>query len=110
MKSATSNSEVLLAQFILFMEELFAGKLRRTQFRRWEIDLLLDIESSELRGSAKHKVLRDYRDAVQAELESGAIRVLRFTEYLQSQETGSVKRKPAVRAVRKRTRRKTGTH
>jgi hypothetical protein len=79
--------DALLASFNLLMEELFQGEMRRGKFQAWEIEILLDIESCDLRGSAKRRVLREYQDAVQTGLEKGARLPLKFSDYLEVRDT-----------------------
>jgi hypothetical protein len=94
------DSDATLAQFNLLMAELLLGGMRRGGFRPWEIEIILDIESCKLRGSAKPEVLREYQNAVQAELEKGARLPLRFSEYLERREGNRTQHKPAKGACR----------
>ncbi len=84
-----------LAQFNLLMEELLRGGLARTTYRPWEIAILLDLEACRLRGAAKMRALREYQDAVQAELEAGAAEPTPFAVFLE-RRMGIVVRKPAA--------------
>jgi hypothetical protein len=88
------NSEAILAQFSLLMGELLRGGMHRSKFRPWEIDLLLDIESCTLRGSVKRKLLTEYHNAVQAQLQEGADLPFRFSEYLEQRELNRIQRMP----------------
>ncbi len=80
--SESPDSDDIAAQFKLLMSEVLQGDLRRSKFRSWEIDILLDIESCELRGSAKREVIEAYQKTAQAGLQKGAPFPLRFSEYL----------------------------
>jgi hypothetical protein len=75
----------MLDQFNVLMGEVLKTGLRRARFRPWEIGILLDIEACKLRGAARHKALRDYQDAVQAEFEKGARLPRKFSEFLERQ-------------------------
>lgn len=92
------DKDASLAQFNTLMRELLQGGTHRGKFRPWEIDILLDIESCKHCSSAK--TLFEYQNAVQAELEKGACLPLRFSEYMERQETNRTRRKPAKGASR----------
>jgi hypothetical protein len=94
------DSDAILAQFNLLMDELLRGGLRRGRFQAWEMDILLDIESCPLGGAAKREVLGEYQSAVQAELEKGAPLPLRFSEYWERRGASTTQRKPAKKVSR----------
>jgi len=81
-----SDSDCILGQFNLLMRELLQGGAARSNFRPWEIAILLDIESSNLSGSAMRQVLQEYQNAVCAELQKGGQLPLRLSEYLEHRE------------------------
>ncbi len=58
--------------------------MQRNTFRPWEVDLLLDIESCNLRESSKRETLRRYQKAVQRHMEKGARLPLKLSEYLEA--------------------------
>ena len=89
------DSEAVLAQFNRLIQELLRGSLNRNTFRPWEIDLLLDIESCDLKPGTKRETLRRYQKAVQRHMEKGAQLPLRLSEYLDSSKT----RKPDASAL-----------
>lgn len=78
------DSEVLLAQFNRLMTELLRGNMNRNTFQPWEIELLLDIESCQLRDSAKRETLRRYQKAVQKDMERGATGAMKLSSYLEN--------------------------
>ena len=80
------DSETVLAQFNRLMQELLRGTMNRNTFRPWEIDVLLDIESCELKESGKREILRRYQKAVQRHMERGARLPLKLSEYLDAQK------------------------
>ena len=88
------DSNAVLVQFNLLMGELLQGGMHRGKFRPWEIDLLLDIESCMLRGSDKRKLLFEYHNAVQAQLQEGADLPFRLSEYLEQWELNRIQRMP----------------
>ncbi len=94
------DSDAILDQFNFLMEELLRGSLRRSKFRPWEIDILLDLESCNLSGSAKLEALCEYQSVVQAHLAEGAHLPPRFSEYLERREATRTPRKPAKKVSR----------
>ena len=76
------NSETVLAQFNRLIQELLRGNMQRNTFRPWEIEILLDIESCNLREVNKRDTLRRYQKAVQRHMEKGARLPLKLSEYL----------------------------
>jgi hypothetical protein len=81
------DSDAVLAQFNRLIQELLRGRLQRNTFRPWEVDLLLDIEACNLRGSARRETLRRYQRAVQRHMEKGAPLPLKLSEYLEAVKT-----------------------
>lgn len=78
------DSDAVLAQFNRLMQELLRGNMHRNTFRPWEIELLLDIESCNLRESSKRDTLRRYQKAVQRQMENGARLPAKLSEYLEA--------------------------
>ena len=80
------DSETVLAQFNRLVGELLKGSVNRNTFRRWEIDVLLDIEMCNMRDSNKRETLRRYQKANQRHMEKGARLPLKLSEYLEAQK------------------------
>jgi hypothetical protein len=78
------DSDAVLAQFNRLIQELLRGNMQRNTFRPWEVELLLDIESCNLRESSKRETLRRYQKAVQRHMEKGARLPLKLSEYLEA--------------------------
>jgi hypothetical protein len=78
------DSDAVLAQFNRLIQELLRGNMHRNTFRPWEIELLLDIESCNLREASKRETLRRYQKAVQRHMEKGARLPLKLSEYLEA--------------------------
>jgi hypothetical protein len=78
------DSETVLAQFNRLIQELLRGNIQRNTFRPWEIEILLDIESCNLREVNKRDTLRRYQKAVQRHMEKGARLPLKLSEYLEA--------------------------
>ena len=94
MHDSLPDSDTVLAQFNRLIQELLRGNMHRNTFRPWEIELLLDIESCNLREASKRETLRRYQKAVQRHMEKGARLPLKLSEYLEA-----VKTKRAAQAV-----------
>src|ERR1700739_4349963 len=78
------DSESVCAQFNRLIQELLRGNMHRNTFRPWEIELLLDIESCNLREASKRETLRRYQKAVQRHMAKGARLPLKLSEYLEA--------------------------
>jgi hypothetical protein len=84
MHDSLPDSDAVLAQFNRLLQELLRGNMHRNTFRPWEIELLLDIESCNLREASKRETLRRYQKAVQRQMEKGARLPLKLSEYLEA--------------------------
>jgi hypothetical protein len=84
MHDSLPDSDAVLAQFNRLLQELLRGNMHRNTFRPWEIELLLDIESCNLREASKKETLRRYQKAVQRHMEKGARLPLKLSEYLEA--------------------------
>jgi len=78
------DSEAILTQFNRLMNDLLKGKLVRNTFRPWEIEILLDIETCELRDGQKRETLRRYQKAVQRQMEKGSAVPMKLSDYLEA--------------------------
>src|SRR6202163_3013625 len=87
MPESLPDSDAVLAQFNRLIQELLRGNMHRNTFRPWEVELLLDIESCNLRESSKRETLRRYQKAVQRHMEKGARLPLKLSEYLEQVKT-----------------------
>ncbi len=76
------EAELILYRFNRLMRELLNGTMKRNTFQPWEIELLLDIEACKLKGPARWQILRQYQRAVQRDMEDGAARPMKLSEYL----------------------------
>lgn len=76
------DSDTILNQFNRLMNELLRGKLVRNTFRPWEIEILLDIQTCDLRDGQKRETLRRYQRAVQRQMEKGAKEPMKLSAYL----------------------------
>jgi hypothetical protein len=83
MHDSLPDSDTVLAQFNRLIQELLRGNIHRNTFRPWEIEVLLDIESCNLREASKRETLRRYQKAVQRHMDKGARLPLKLSEYLE---------------------------
>lgn len=96
------DPEVLLAQFNRLMTELIRGEIQRNDFRPWEIQLLLDVQSCQLRPAARRATLARYQRAVQRAMESGAIaKPFKLSEFLKGYRVQSRPAEPSAAAPEK---------
>ena len=92
----TIDSEARLNRFNRLMQELIRGTMTRNTFQPWEIQILLDIETCQLREPVKRETLRRYQKAVQRAMEKGAPLPFCLSEYLNGKkgaaaQTASIK-------------------
>jgi hypothetical protein len=87
MIDVVQDSEIMLAQFNRLVQELLRGSMSRNCFRPWEIEILLDIESCQLRESNKRDTLKRYQKAVQRQVDKGATNLMKLSEFLESQRS-----------------------
>jgi hypothetical protein len=81
------------------MDEVLRTGLRRARLERWEMEILLAIESCPLSGAAKRTALLEYQNAVEAQLEAGAEVPTPFTDFLARRESPEAARKPMHNAT-----------
>jgi hypothetical protein len=78
------DADTILAQFNRLIQELLRGNMNRNTFRPWEIDILLDIEACHVRDATRRETLRRYQRAVKRQMEKGAGKPMKLSEYLES--------------------------
>ncbi|MEQ1883667.1 MAG: hypothetical protein ABL967_01295 [Bryobacteraceae bacterium] len=94
MYDSLPDSEAVLAQFNRLIQELLRGNMVRNTFRPWEVELLLDIETCNLKESTKRETLRRYQRAAQKHLEKGARLPMKLSEYLENLKNKKTRNKP----------------
>ena len=75
-----------LNRFRRLMGELTKGETTRNSFEPWEIELLLDFDACYLPPRRRQELLRQYRRAVERQLQSGPGPPLKLSEFLQLRE------------------------
>jgi hypothetical protein len=83
MHDVTLDVEVRLNQFNKLIQELLRGTMSRNCFQAWEIEILLDIEGCNLKDGSRRETLKRYQKAVQRDVEKGAQKLLKLSEYLE---------------------------
>ena len=78
------DTDEILRRFNRLIRELLLGRASRETFQRWEVELLLDIHSCQIKESAREGVLRRYQQAVQRQVERGDTAPMRLSEFLAS--------------------------
>jgi hypothetical protein len=91
--------EFLLPQFNRLINELLRGSMNRNTFQPWEIALLLDIETCNLKDSNRREVLRRYQKAAQRQIEAGAQSILKLSEYLEKNRSRRVRQAAPAASV-----------
>ncbi len=81
------DNEPVLHQFDKLISELLRGSVTRNTFRRWEIDILLDIDACNL-SNARRETIRRYQKAVNRAMAKGAQMPFKLSEYLNLQNSG----------------------
>jgi len=68
--------------FLQLVQELIGGVIRRHTFTQWELELLLDLQTSRIRKSSRPDVLRRYLRTVQLQNNQGALTPPRLSSFL----------------------------
>jgi hypothetical protein len=78
------DNDAVLTQFNCLIEEVIRGRLNRSRFRPWEIEILVDMVSCNLPAASQWvNILRAYQNFVQRRLREGARVPLKLSEYLE---------------------------
>ena len=81
------DRELMLSRFRRLIAELLRGRVSRTLFHQWEIELLIDIEKCQIDLKRRLATLRRYERAVTRQLESGPGPPMKLSEFLQRKRT-----------------------
>jgi hypothetical protein len=74
--------EQRLTQLDRLIADLIAGRFRTTTFQPWEVELLLDIQSSSAGRANRKELLRRYQRAAHRWYFRGGRTLLLFSDYL----------------------------
>lgn len=75
--------EIMLNRFNRLIAEVMEGRCRRNSFLPWELDILLDMENCQLDRRRRLEILRQYRRAVQRQMEKGPGPPMKLSTFLQ---------------------------
>jgi hypothetical protein len=75
--------EIMLNRFNRLMAEVMDGSCRRNSFLPWELEILMDMENCQLERRRRMEILRQYRRAVQRQMEKGPGPPMKLSEFLQ---------------------------
>jgi hypothetical protein len=88
-----------LAAFTELIQELIGGVIQRHVFSRPELELMLDLETCQIRKSTRADVLRRYLKAVQQQFAEGAATPLRLSLFVQKEAQQRVAKRVSRRAA-----------
>ena len=74
--------ELMLNRFNRLMGELARGVIARNGFEPWEVEILLDIQGCQLEPRRRSETMRQYRRAVERQLQSGAGPPMKLSDFL----------------------------
>lgn len=77
-----ADLELMVNRFNRLVKEILQGEVRRTCFRPWEVDFLLDLHSCRLTSSRREDAVRRYQRVVQHQLERGQVPPIKLSEFL----------------------------
>jgi hypothetical protein len=75
--------EIMLNRFNRLLGEVMEGDFRRNSFLPWELDILMDMESCRLERRRRLEILRQYRRAVQHQLEKSSGPPMKLSAFLE---------------------------
>jgi hypothetical protein len=78
--------EIMLNRFRRLLTEIQRGAITRSNFQPWEVEFLIDMESCHLEPSRKARVLKQYRKAVERQLEYGPGPPIKLSEFLKRRQ------------------------
>jgi hypothetical protein len=97
----SSDDEKVLARFNSLIEGMLAGKIQRSVFQPWEIEILLDAMNCNLGGPRRARaVMREYQESVSRQLEDGARLPIKLSEFLASRVPNTTRARAFRRSAR----------
>jgi hypothetical protein len=87
--------EIMLNRFNRLIGEVMEGDFRRNSFLPWELEILIDIESCQLERRRRMAILRQYRRAVQRQLEIGPGPPMKLSGFLEMRAARALTQKRA---------------
>ena len=74
-------------RFVRLVNELVRGCITRTSFQPWEVEILIDLESHNMKPRQRMEILRRYQKAMEKQIEEGSGPPITLTEFLQVSTT-----------------------
>ena len=74
--------EIMLNRFNRLLTDVMRGECERNSFLPWELDILLDMESCQIERRRRLEILRQYRRAVERQMETGPGPPMKLSEFL----------------------------
>ena len=81
------DRDLMFSRFQRLITEVIRGGTTRTAFQPWELQILLDINECALDPKQQVAILRQYRSAVERQLETAPGPPMKLSEFLQSRRT-----------------------
>jgi hypothetical protein len=92
-----------LNSYIQLIQDIIGGTVRRHTFTPTELALLLDVQASPLRKTAKNELLRRYLRSVQQQFAIDGSVPVRFARFCEAEKMGVEEPEPARTLVRVRS-------
>lgn len=86
---SASELENRLAHLDELLADLISGRLRRTTFQPWEVEVLLDIHACRMSDSKRKTLLKRYQRAAHRWFYRSGRTLLSFSEYLAKRHRGA---------------------
>jgi len=75
--------EIMLNRFNRLMGDVMRGAVARNSFYPWEVEILLDLETCLLDRRRRTDILRQYRKAVERQMQAGPGPPMKLSEFLE---------------------------
>lgn len=90
--------EIMLNRFQRLLTEVIRGDLKRNSFQPWELEILIDMETCDL-GRRRLEILRQYRRAVERQMQTGPGPPMKLSEFLRQREERAARMRKPVPAA-----------
>jgi hypothetical protein len=78
-----ADLELMLHRFTRLINEVMSGECERNSFLPWELAILLDMEDCQLERRRRLEILRQYRRAVEHQMEFGPGPPMKLSQFLE---------------------------
>jgi hypothetical protein len=76
------EQELMLNRFNRLITEVMRGALARNSFQPWEVEILIDLENCQLNRRRRLDILRQYKRAVERQMNNGPGPPMKLSEFL----------------------------